>query len=95
MAGDGMEDTRVAQAAALARKLGYEPLRLVLTGDAKYLLYAAPKEEECDDRLEPHAWVHRITLARDKAGFTEALRRWALLPERDASATVLAQWPDP
>ncbi|MGP3505476.1 hypothetical protein [Paracidovorax citrulli] len=95
MAGDGMEDTRVAQAAALARKLGYEPLRLVLTGDAKYLLYAAPKEEECDDRLEPHAWVHRIMLARNKAGFTEALRRWALLPERDASATVLAQWPDP
>lgn len=95
MAGDGMEDTRTADAESLARKLGYEPLRLVLTGDAKYMLYAAPKEEECDNRLEPHAWVHRITLVRDKAGFSEARRRWEVLPERDASVTVLAQWPDP
>lgn len=95
MAGDGLEVTRKADAEAFARKLGYEPLRLVLTGDAKYMLYAAPKEEECDNRLEPHAWVHRITMARDKAGFSEVRRRWEVLPERDASVTVLAQWPDP
>ncbi|MBV7457919.1 hypothetical protein KW843_25825 [Acidovorax sp. sif1233] len=95
MAGDGLEDTRKADAEALARKLGYEPLRLVLTGDAKYMLYATPKEDECDNRLEPHAWVHRITMARDKAGFSEVRRRWEVLPERDASVTVLAQWPDP
>ena len=67
----------------------------MLTGDAKYMLYASPKEEECDNRLEPHAWVHRITMARDKAGFSEVRRRWEVLPERDASVTVLAQWPDP
>ena len=42
MAGDGLEVTRKADAEAFARKLGYEPLRLVLTGDAKYMLYAAP-----------------------------------------------------
>lgn len=58
MAGDGLEDTRKADSEALGLKLGYEPLRLVLTGDAKYMLYASPKEEECDNRLEPHAWVH-------------------------------------
>ena len=95
MAGDGLEDTRKADSEALGLKLGYEPLRLVLTGDAKYMLYASPKEEECDNRLEPHAWVHRITMARDKAGFSEVRRRWEVLPERDASVTVLAQWPDP
>lgn len=95
MAGDGKEDTRKADAEALARRLGYEPLRLVLSGDAKYMLYAAPKDDECDNRLEPHAWVYRISLERGSEGFSEVRRRWEILPERDASVTVLAQWPDP
>lgn len=95
IAGDGNEDARKAEAEALARSLGYEPLRLVLSGGARYMLYAAPKVEECDNRLEPHAWVHRISLERGTKGFTELRRRWEVLPKLDASVTVLAQWPDP
>lgn len=82
------------EAAALAAKHGYTPLRLVLSGSAKYLLYAAAKADEQDNRLEPFAWVHQLTLDRGKKGFTVKARRWTLLPPVAAAETTLHEWPE-
>lgn len=60
----------VEDIAAFARDIGLAPLRLILSGEAT-VLYAAPSPDECDDRLEPHAWVHRITVERGKTKMLE------------------------
>ncbi|EQD31229.1 hypothetical protein B1A_20036, partial [mine drainage metagenome] len=79
---------------SLAREYGLTPLRLVLSGRAKPVLYAAPRESERDDRLEPHAWVHRLTLERGKRALTVKSDRWATLPTLAAGETTLREWPD-
>ena len=78
---------------SLAAMLGLAPLRLVLSGRAKPVLYAAPLAIERDDRLEPHAWVHRLTLERGKRALTVKSDRWASLPTLAAGETTLKEWP--
>ena len=90
LAGEGKR--QASDIAAFVHQLGYEPLRLVLSGGAKLIIYAAPRDEERDNRLEPHAWVHRITVERGKTGYTEKSRRWTALPKSAASETTLHQW---
>lgn len=77
---------------SLAKKLGLTPLRLVLSGRAKPVLYAAPRASERDDRLEPHAWVHRLTLERGKRSLKVKSDRWATLPALAAGETTLKEW---
>jgi len=90
LAGEGKR--RTGEVEAFSRERGYEPLRLVLSGGAKLVLYSAPRPEERDDRFEPHAWVHRITVERGKTKYTEKARRWALLPRQAASETTVHEW---
>lgn len=90
LAGEGKRRTLGIE--AFVRALGYDPLRLVLSGGAKLVVYAAPTSDECDDRIEPHAWVHRITVERGKTKCIEKSRRWAALPKSAASETTLHQW---
>lgn len=90
LAGEGKR--RVTEIEAFALASGLEPLRLVLSGGAKLVLYAAAPVEERDDRLEPHAWVHRIGVERGKTKVTEKGRRWTLLPPQAASETTLHEW---
>lgn len=77
---------------SLAKALGLTPLRLVLSGRAKPVLYATPRESERDDRLERHAWVHRLTLERGKRALTVKSDRWATLPTLLAGETTLKEW---
>lgn len=56
------------------------------------VIYAAAHPDQCDNRLENHAWVHRITVERGKTKYSEKHRRWALLPLQSASETTLHQW---
>lgn len=95
LAGEGDQHSRRAEIEEFVRALGYEPLRLVLSGGAKLVIYAAPTAAERDDRIETHAWVHRITVERGKTKVLEKARRWALLPALAASETSLFEWPDP
>lgn len=90
LAGEGKR--RVEEIEAFVRAMGLEPLRLVLSGGAKLVVYAAPGQSECDDRLEPHAWVHRIGVERGKTKYVEKNRRWALVPEQAASETTIHEW---
>lgn len=90
LAGEGKR--RTLEIEAFVRGLGYDPLRLVLSGGAKLVVYAAPTSDECDDRIEPHAWVHRITIERGKTKCIEKSRRWIVLPKSAASETTLHQW---
>jgi len=92
LAGEGQR--RTEEAAAFVTELGYTPLRLVLSGKGKLAIYAAPSLSELDNRVEPHAWVHRITIERGKTRFLEKSRRWAILPKVSASETTLHQWPE-
>ena len=90
LAGAGDEDAD--RAAEFAKAEGYKPLRLVMTGRGSLVLYTEPRPEECDNRFEPHAWVHRHTIKRGKTKIIEASRRWATLPARSAKETVLFEW---
>ncbi len=90
LAGDGRR--QVDDVEAFIRERGMRPLRLVLSAGAKLIVYAEPRPDERDDRLEPHAWVHRITLERTKSKILEKVRRWASLPKQAASETTLHQW---
>ena len=90
LAGEG--NRRVSEVEDFVLELGLIPLRLVLSGGAKLVVYAAANPQEFDDRLERHAWVHRITVERGKTKFTEKSRRWTLLPKHAASETTLHQW---
>lgn len=92
LAGDG--DRRVDDIADFVKAKGYRPLRLVLSGRAKLIVYAAPTDAEQDNRLEPHAWVHRIHLSAKKSGYSEARRSWAILPHAVASETLIHSWED-
>lgn len=91
LAGSGQN--QVAETETFVRSLGYEPLRLVLSGGAKLLIYAQPTLVERDDRLIPHAWVHCITIEQGKRGLKEKSRRWALLPTHAASESCIHEWP--
>lgn len=95
LAGEGDQHSRRVEIEKFVRALGYEPLRLVLSGGAKLVIYAAPMAAERDNRIETHAWVHRITVERGKTKVLERSRRWALLPALVASETGLFEWPDP
>lgn len=90
LAGEGKR--RLSEVEDFVREIALSPLRMVLSGGAKLVVYAAPRPEECDDRLERHAWVHRITVERGKTKYCEKSRRWASLPQHTASETTLHQW---
>lgn len=90
LAGEGKR--RTSEIEEFVRGLGYAPLRLVLSGGAKLVVYVAPISDECDDRIERHAWVHRITMERGKTKWIEKSRRWIVLPQSAASETTLHQW---
>lgn len=90
LAGEGKR--RVDDIAAFVNELGYAPLRLVLSGGAKLVVYASPSAHERDDRIEDHAWVHRIMVEKGKTKYVEKSRRWALLPKSAASETTVHQW---
>lgn len=86
--------SQVDNAEQLVKAMGYEPLRLVLSGNAKLVIYAAPKAEEMDNRLEPHCWMHKIILENGKNGVREKSRTWAILPKSAASETTIHEWPN-
>lgn len=90
LSGEGKR--RISEVEGFVREIGLTPLRLVLSGGAKLVVYAAPRPEECDDRLERHAWVHRITVERGETKYSEKSCRWASLPQQAASETTLHQW---
>jgi len=91
LAGEGSRQVREVEALLKAKDLA--PLRLVLSGAAKLIVYAAPASNACDDRLEPQAWVHRLTLHRGRTALTEKSRRFSVLPKSAASETTLHEWP--
>lgn len=80
--------------AGMYRSVGWEPLRLVSTGKGQLAVYVAPTAEECDDRLEAHAWVRRIVLERRRGGsLAGGATSWVQLPRALTSETTLHQWP--
>ncbi len=70
------------------------PLRLVLSADTRYVLYAAPCEAEQDNRLQAHAWVWRGTVEESKTRLSFKARKWVKLPKAMAAETTLHEWPE-
>jgi len=91
LAGNGEKQIRDVE--QFINAMGYEPLRLVLSGKAKLVIYAAPKQEERDDRIAPYCWTHKITLEIGKTGIREKSSSWAVLPKTTASETTIHEWP--
>lgn len=90
----GKQEDIADQVESFAVDLGYQPLRLVMTGNGRHVVYVAPKDEERDDRFEVHRFVHRIVLENGKRGIKEKSRRWVLLPAVSANETTLYAWSD-
>lgn len=73
------------------RDMGLVPLRICLTGRGDFMLYAAPRDEERDDRMTPFVWVHKIRLDASKR---ERSRSWVILPKSDAGEEILKEYPE-
>ncbi|EJL0104359.1 hypothetical protein NL169_000168 [Escherichia coli] len=56
---------------------GYELVRLSVNASGKLVAYAAPANFECDNRMEGHAWVHRMVLATSRNGLNVTHQRFA------------------
>lgn len=90
LAGEGQRQAEaVAQYVAT---LGYQPLRLVLSGAGNLVIYAAPQDHERDDRIESHPWVIAIQIEMTLSGAKEKSRSWRLLPSAAAAETTLHEW---
>lgn len=92
LAGEGSID--VARVEQHVLSLGLTPLRLAFAGRGNLVVYAAPSASEVDDRLEPHAWVHRIVLNRSKHGFSTRSQQWTVLPAQSVSENLIHEWSD-
>lgn len=90
LAGEGQQ--QIENLSEFISGLGYTPLRLILTGNAQRMVYAAPLPDECDNRAEAHPWVHLIQVEPTVNGYAEKSRRWTLMPKAAASETVLHEW---
>jgi len=90
LAGEGQKRVPLVEQYVLAQ--GLTPLRLVLTGTSKLVVYAAADPFDRDDRLEPHIWVHRITLEMGKRKLLEKGRTWDILPAVSAAETLIHEW---
>jgi hypothetical protein len=88
-----MTDTNslVHQIEALAADRGIQPLRMTITGKS-IDLYAAPKDEERDDRVFPHMWVHHLHIKRSKGVLRVAKGEWDALPQAPVE-TFAHDWP--
>lgn len=71
---------------------GSQLLRAGVNSSGNYVAFIAPKPYECDNRLEAHAWVHRVVYATGKRNIRETSRSWVSMPERSASEITL--WED-
>ncbi|EPB6376199.1 hypothetical protein ACRQ68_003520 [Escherichia coli] len=71
---------------------GSQLLRAGVNSSGNYVAFIAPKPYECDNRLEAHAWVHRVVYATGKRNIRETGRSWVSMPERSASEITL--WED-
>ncbi|MBY3158387.1 hypothetical protein HFO56_39500 [Rhizobium laguerreae] len=87
----GAED-RIEKAETFLRDQDLLPLRLTVSGDGRIVAYAAPRQEERDDRFETHCSVHRIALDFKNGMAKERGRRWARLVRSDAKENVLKEW---
>jgi hypothetical protein len=85
-------DEHIEKAEAFLRDQALPPLRLTVSGDGRIVAYAAPREDERDDRFEPHCSVHRIALDFKNGEAKERGRRWARLLRSDAKENVLKEW---
>lgn len=86
-------ERRIEQAENYAQDRHLIPLRLTVSGKSVLRLYCAPRPEEREDRLFPHAWVKCLTLYPQRRGLGLSNTTWKCLPLKDASETVLKEWP--
>lgn len=91
----GAGRNRVAAAEFLMRDEKRSPLRLSVTGTNKLLLYAAPIDQDIEKirGLFKPVWVQRIVLEELKTKVSITQRSWVILPEVDATETVIHEWP--
>ncbi|RJX82284.1 hypothetical protein [Pseudomonas sp. LS-2] len=92
LAGSGEQSVGVIKAHYEQQE--YETLRITVTGASKFHVYLAPTQHEMDNRLEPHAWVHRVVVMQGKTKLIEKERRWVALRTHDASETRLFEADD-
>lgn len=79
---------------ALYSGMGYTPLRLIVTSRGKLGVYLAPHETECDNRAEPHKWVHLAIIESTRRGLKETSRGWSSLGNHFCGETTIHEWPE-
>lgn len=89
----GANDGKADEVRALVESHGRELLRAVTDKRGRVVAYAAPRHDERDDRIEPHAWTHRIVTDLQCGRLIEKSRSWAILPPSTASEVTIAEAP--
>ena len=73
---------------------GFELIRLSVSATGKLLAYATPVAYECDNRLEAHAWVHKLTLASSTKGTIRQVNMdWVRMSQITPSENTLYEEP--
>jgi len=79
---------------AFIEQKGFTLIRLSVNATGKLLAYATPAAYECDNRLEAHAWVHKLTLASSTKGvIRQANKDWVKLNPITPSENTLFEEP--
>lgn len=77
--------TQLSRIQKFAEQQNIEPVRIAVSGKGQLILYAAPPESLRDNRVTPHAWVHRIVLRLGERSITAASKKWSRVPVLNAS----------
>lgn len=80
------------QIKAIVVGMGYEPLRISISGNSSMKVYYSPLVDEQDSRLQPHAWVHKANVNLRKTKVSLAKPVWASLILRNATETIVKDY---
>lgn len=73
---------------------GFRLIRLSVNATGKLLAYATPAAYECDNRLEAHAWVHKLQLASNtKGSIRQVSKDWVKMNNITPSENTLYEEP--
>lgn len=70
---------------------GWQLIRVSVNASGKLVAYAAPAPYQCDNRLEAHAWVHRLTVSVARDSVKELKRSWVKMTEFMAAENTLSE----
>lgn len=86
------KDSYIRELESLELFKSHQLLRVVFTGRANLVVYYEPLECDQDNRLYPHAFVHRSKVNLNKSGISVESPKWSLLLKYNAGESTLVEY---